>query len=111
MSTTLPKNKANPAPIATLIPETFELLKLGDYVLASRFPDAHIRDPWHIGFVVRIIEDKHGTAYIIGEEDWTWSDNREYRHVRKLTREQGDELIAAYKVADKLEVVKDVPSV
>jgi hypothetical protein len=67
-------------------------IKLGDYVLASKYGDVDPLDPWRIGFVVRIIETwRRGKTYIIGESDGTWSDFREYKHIRKITQEEGEQ--------------------
>ncbi len=66
------------------------MIALGDYVLASKYADADIGDPWRIGFVCRIIHTwKRQDSYVIGSENGTWSDMREYRHVRKITPKEG----------------------
>ena len=65
------------------------MVSLGDYVLATKYSDCDPQDPWRVGFVVRIITDKRGETYIIGEQDGTWNDFREYRHAKKITADEG----------------------
>jgi dTDP-D-glucose 4,6-dehydratase len=60
-----------------------------DYVLATKYSDGDPGDPWRVGFVVRIIADKRGETYIVGEQDGTWNDFREYKHVKKITSDEG----------------------
>lgn len=64
-------------------------VSLDDYVLATKYSDCDPQDPWRVGFVVRIITDKRGETYIIGEQDGTWSDFREYKHAKKITADEG----------------------
>lgn len=64
-------------------------LNLGDYVLASKYSDCDPNDPWRVGFIVKIIITSRGERYVIGEEDGTWSDMREYRHAKIITKEEG----------------------
>ena len=71
------------------------MVSLGDYVLATKYSDFDPQDPWRVGYVVRIIKDKRGETYIVGEHDGTWSDFREYKHCRKITPEQGKAWIEA----------------
>jgi hypothetical protein len=72
------------------------LVRLGDYVHAAKYGDYDQNDPWRIGFVVKIIESKRGFAYVIGEEDGTWEDFREYRNAKTITKEQGEEWLASF---------------
>ena len=65
------------------------VVSLGDYVLATKYSDCDPGAPWRVGFVVRIITDKRGETYIIGEQDGTWSDFREYKHAKKITADEG----------------------
>lgn len=39
-------------------------VKLGDYVIASRWPDSHPNDPWAIGFVSEFVKSIGGTSII-----------------------------------------------
>ena len=74
----------------------YGVVSLGDYVLASKYSDRDPQDPWRVGFVVRIIIDKRGETYIIGEQDGTWNDFREYRHATKITAAAGDAWVLVY---------------
>jgi len=74
------------------------VVRLGDYVHAAKYSDYDPADPWRIGFVVRIIETwkphpkfpaEIRLTYIIGEQNGTWSDFREYSHAKKITAEEG----------------------
>ncbi len=78
--------------------EVPRLVRLGDYVLASKYSDRDPGDPWRVGYVVRIIDwwrphpklpTKIEKRYIIGEADGTWSDFREYAHCLHITPEEG----------------------
>lgn len=71
------------------------MVSLGDYVLATKYSDRDPGDPWRVGFVVRIINDKRGETYIIGDQDGTWSDFREYKHAKKITWDEGKAWIEA----------------
>ena len=80
-------------------------MKLGDYVHAAKYSDCDPNDPWRIGFVVRIIETwkphpvlatEIRRTYVIGEQDGTWNDFREYNHAEKITREQGAEFLGRH---------------
>lgn len=80
------------------------LVRLGDYVHAAKYSDYDPADPWRIGFVVRIIETwkPHPTlkteirrTYVIGKEDGTWSDFREYNHAKRITAEEGKAFLEA----------------
>ena len=77
------------------MPKNKQKICLGDYVLASHFKDADPYDPWRIGFVCRIITTWKGesTGYIIGEQDGTWEDNRQYNHARKIAKNKGKKWI------------------
>lgn len=71
-------------------------VEIGDYVLATKYSDCDPGDPWRVGFVARIIEDRRGTTYIIGEQDGTWSDFREFNYAKKITPPEGREWILAH---------------
>jgi len=80
------------------------VVSLGDYVLASKYSDRDPQDPWRVGFVVRIIRTwrphltmptKIETSYIIGEQNGTWSDFREYKCAKKVTAAEGKEWLEA----------------
>ena len=80
------------------------VVSLGDYVLASKYSDRDPQDPWRVGFVVRIIKTwrphptmptKIENSYIIGEQNGTWSDFREYKCAKKITAAEGKEWLEA----------------
>ena len=81
----------------TLITDNCQILipKIGDYVHAAKFPDYDPHDPWRIGFVVKITETRHGFGYVIGEQDGSWSDQREYKHVKRISAEEGRAFLSA----------------
>lgn len=84
------------------------LVSLGDYVLATKYSDCDPGDPWRVGYVVRIITDKRGETYIVGNHDGTWNDFREYNHCRKITPEQGWAWIEANGGAKRPEAGKEL---
>ena len=74
-------------------------IKPGDYVHAAHWSDYDPNDPWRIGFVIRIIDTwrPHPTlptridrSFVIGEENGDYADGREYRHAKRITREEGE---------------------
>lgn len=77
-------------------------IDLGDYVLASRWSDHNPMDPWRVGFVVRIIEtwqphtNDTSLRYVIGEQNGTWQDRREYKYAKRITPEFGRDWIDMY---------------
>lgn len=77
-------------------------VSLGDYVLATKYCDCDTQDLWRVGFVVRIITDKRGKTYIIGEQDGTWSDFREYKHAKKITCDEGEAWLEANAPGERL---------
>jgi hypothetical protein len=87
-------------------------VRLGDYVLATAYSDADPQDPWRIGFIVRIIETwrprskDNSRTYIVGEQDATWTDHREYCHARKITPGEGQAYIEANDQDDPREAGK-----
>ena len=66
-------------------------IKLGDYVLATKWRDCDPHDPWAVGYVCRIIKGwkRRNTLYVVGNADGTWRDCREYSHARKISQEEG----------------------
>lgn len=75
--------------------------KLGDYVLASKYSDRDPQDPWRVGFVCRIIRTWEPMAggiltYVIGNQNGTWADFREYRHCKRITPSEGRDWIARH---------------
>jgi hypothetical protein len=74
-----------------------DFVHLGDYVLASKYSDCDPKDPWRVGYVVRIIQDAKGTTYVVGEKDGTWSDFREYKHARRITHDEGRDWLNFHK--------------
>jgi len=81
-------------------------VKLGDYVLATRWNDCDPRDPWRVGFVVNVVdtwmphpvEYLAGTklTYVIGDENGVVTDTREYPCAKKITKTFGDNWIKMY---------------
>jgi len=78
------------------------LIKLGDYVLATKGSDGDPCDPWRVGFVCRIIHTwKRNDTYIIGEANGTWTDFREYEYVRVIIPDDGAHIIEERIAAEK----------
>jgi hypothetical protein len=72
------------------------IVRLGDYVLATKYSDCDPNDPWRVGFLVRIIHTwNKPDRFIVGEQNGTWSDFYEYLHAKKITAEEGREWIEA----------------
>lgn len=63
--------------------DNMSMFKPGDYVLATRWGDADPQDPWCVGIVASVLHSSDGIRYILG------GSNREWRHCRAITKEQG----------------------
>jgi hypothetical protein len=71
-------------------------IKIGDYVLASRWSDRGWNDPWAVGYVTAI-----ASGYLqVGKEDGSPSDSvnryRHWSHAIAITAAQGSAIIAEY---------------
>ena len=72
--------------------------KIGDYVLLSRWCDHDPNDPWRVGFIDGITEDKNGICYRCE------GSNRWLNHCFRITPEEGKEICDTY---PKLEVCNE----
>ncbi len=68
-------------------------IQLGDYVFVSRWSDGDLNDPWYIGFLKEMGEDKIGNFYRV--EDGL-NHHPYYRHCRKTTPEQAHIIFRLY---------------
>ena len=57
--------------------------KLGEYVLLARWSDKSMNDPWYVGHVDSIIEDKSGLRYRAE------GSKRYFKHCWRLTSTEG----------------------
>ena len=64
--------------------------KIGEYVLASRWRSADPNDPWHVGFVESITQYENGYTYKLKDSQ------RQWKHVRRLTQEEGQDWLYRY---------------
>lgn len=64
-------------------------LKINDYVFVSRWLDEDPHDPWYISFITEIKKDSGDLFKVQGT-------NRTWRHCRKITKEEGDEILATF---------------
>jgi len=74
-------------------------IRLGDYVFVSKYSDGDLDDPWYIGLLKEMGEDRKGNFYRVG--DGCWNHSRFYRHCRKLTREEGEKILSHYDVGSR----------
>ena len=58
-------------------------VKIGDYVLLSRWPTPDFNNPWTIGYIVEYGMDLGGRFYRVGNV------HRVFRYVHKITPEEG----------------------
>ena len=85
-----------------MLPRLAKRARCGEYVLASKFADCDPNDPWRVGFVCQVIETWQPAtgmqrfAYVIGDADGEWTDNRMYRYCRRITAEDGNEWLRLY---------------
>jgi hypothetical protein len=63
---------------------------VGDYVFASKYSDNDPYDPWCVGLIFEIGIDKKGGFVRIDEGGM-----RCWRNIKKLTAEQGKEILSA----------------
>jgi len=70
-------------------------VKIGDYVLVSRWPDHDPNDPWEVGFITEFGEDTTGTYYRVKD--------RYFRNVWKISPEEGKRICDEY---PSLEITK-----
>jgi|WetSurMetagenome_2_1015567.scaffolds.fasta_scaffold547108_2 hypothetical protein len=69
---------------------------IGDYVFVSRWSDGDPNDPWYVSTLKEIIIDQRGTYFKVdGSERW-------WRHIKYITKEEGEEILQTYQ---KLEVL------
>jgi hypothetical protein len=59
--------------------------KLGDYVIASRWSDLDPNDPWHVGYVVGVLDHVRGMGYYLEGSE------RQWKHVWRISKEEGAE--------------------
>ena len=69
-------------------------VKMGDYVFLAKYSDKDPYDPWYVGFIIEHGQDKRGPYYRTEQND-----KRLFRHVWKVTGEEGTELINNYRDA------------
>lgn len=72
-------------------------MEIGDYVHAAHYSDYHPYDPWRVGYVTKIEIGDNGSVYYTLD-----GDKRRYRHARKITKEEGDQIILSYKMNTEL---------
>ena len=65
-------------------------LKFGDYCHAHKFVDANPLDPSAVGFLKEISIRKNGVFYRLEGEGVP---NRWWKHCRKITQEEGKEIL------------------
>jgi len=61
--------------------------KIGEYVLLARWSDKTMFDPWYVGYVDSILEDKCGLRYRAG------GSGRYFPHCWRITKEEGESRI------------------
>lgn len=67
-----------------------KLPKIGEYVLASRWPDKDPLDPWCIGFVESIIESLSGIEYMLV------GNRRKWKNIYRISKHEGEEWLRLY---------------
>lgn len=80
-------------------------VKIGCYVLLSRWSDHDLEDPWYIGFINEYGFDKKGPWYRCkGNHGY-------FRNCFKITKEEADEIFAKYDFLypNKFTIVKQMP--
>lgn len=59
--------------------------KLGEYVLATRWGDKDLNDPWYVGHVVGVLEHARGMGYYLEGSE------RQWKHVFRISKDEGAE--------------------
>ena len=65
--------------------------KVGEYVLVSRYSDKDFNDPWYVGWISEVGEDKRGMFYKCEGND------RPYRHCWRMTKQDGHDWFDSYR--------------
>lgn len=65
-------------------------VKIGDYVLASRWSDRDPHDPWFVGHVAKV-EFVRGRFFV-----WLMESGRSWPHCWKITAEIGEKILKQY---------------
>ena len=65
-----------------------KLVRLGDYVLLSKYADKDPQDPWNLGVI-----SEYGVDNTFGHFYKVDGSNRRYRHAWKISRDEGAEYL------------------
>lgn len=68
-------------------------IEIGDYVLATKWSDGKLADPWAIGFVSEIVEIYGKPRYMISHENGDLISRTAHRRAERITPFVGAELI------------------
>lgn len=68
-------------------------LKLGDYVLLTRWSDRDINDPWRIGYLGGMVTNERNKTFYK-----TTDDNRYYENCIRIKPEDGIRIIELYRM-------------
>ena len=69
-------------------------MKAGDYVLATKYSDGGPHDHWFVGFYKGKWNKGSSIRHDIVDNNGKMPRNNGFRRVKKITREQGDAIIA-----------------
>ncbi len=64
--------------------------KIGEYVLVTKYSDKDPNDPWCVSFLTDILVRENYKRYKVEDN------NREWRHVFRITKEDGKEWLNNY---------------
>lgn len=75
-------------------------IKVGDYVLASRWSDGKLDEPWAVGFIEEIAEAHGKPRYYVGHGNGELISMSPYRRAERITPFVGSELLRRNKEQD-----------
>lgn len=67
-------------------------LRVGDYVLVSRWTDADPNDPWAVDFLSAIVEINGSIRYKINGNSRSW------HHCKSITKKRGEKILLEYPI-------------
>lgn len=75
-------------------------IKVGDYVLASRWSDGKLGEPWAVGFIEEIVEAHGKPRYYVGYGNGELISMAPYRRAERIKPFVGSELLRLNKEQD-----------
>lgn len=69
--------------------QAIEILKAGDYVLATKFCDGDPGDQWVVGFFTGMLQKTSGDRYMVANTEGNQFRGNGFRRVKKISANRG----------------------